>query len=87
MITKGFKCDVCGVERKEANHWFVFWFDKIKNTVEIAAWGENANYQGFQHVCGQEHLNVLVSRWIEDNRPVKENNPPKEEWHPAPPMP
>lgn len=67
-----YKCDVCGVERKEANHWFLLWIDGhgiIADGFLIKTWNKNeANRDDVRHVCGQEHLNVLISRWIEEEQ-------------------
>ena len=68
-----YKCDVCGVERKEANHWFLFGYKH--GDLTIGDWDfEEAEHLGIKHVCGQEHLNVLISRWIEEGqkRPTTE---------------
>lgn len=69
MMVKGFKCDVCNVERKDVNHWFLVWVGGhgiIDGGLLVKRWEvTDAFHPEVQHVCGQEHLNVLVSRWIE----------------------
>jgi hypothetical protein len=63
------KCDVCGTERAEANHWFLVWVQSVDHPPVpefcVREWDdERADAPEVLHVCGQEHVAVLQSRWF-----------------------
>jgi hypothetical protein len=63
------KCDVCQAERTPTNHWFLVWIQSIDERPVpefcVRMWDEDkADAPGVLHVCGQEHVTVLQSRWF-----------------------
>lgn len=70
-----FTCDVCGVERKDANHWFVLSFRndghvegvEVGISVLIYYWTDKtAKLPNVRHACGQQcvlkHINEFLSK-------------------------
>lgn len=67
MRKETYTCDVCGIERGPANHWFVvvladspewhIWFHKW-TPLAVRKWG-NA-----KHLCGQECAHKLLSSYL-----------------------
>lgn len=61
-----FKCDVCGKQKGEANHWF------LANTpvspqpvIRICGWNIDAAYMPeFVHLCGEECVQKKVSEFL-----------------------
>lgn len=49
-----FTCDVCGVHKKEQNHWFRVWKNEY-GTVCIASWPGHQFMNPCFHCCGEEH--------------------------------
>lgn len=65
-ITKRLPCLVCGFDSFSRDGWFLVaeneWLDRLR----IFAWHPSlASEDGFQSVCGREHLNVLIGYWLE----------------------
>ena len=56
------ECDVCGVEKKQVNHW---WKAKeMADHIRVAK-AETPLVQPYKDVCGQSCLHRLVDRWME----------------------
>lgn len=63
------KCDVCGAQKKEVNHWFVVWIVPNINVFQCCsaetyiekypAWYIHTD------VCGRECASKLFSRFLE----------------------
>jgi len=65
-ITKRLPCSVCGFDSFSRDGWFLVtenrWFDRLR----IFVWHPSlAPENGFQSVCGRQHLNVLIGYWLE----------------------
>ena len=61
MIRQTVTCDVCGVHKFEANHWFMAF--EQKGTLKISAWGGlNSMRPSMKHLCGQK----CVHRFVDD---------------------
>lgn len=61
MIRQTVTCDVCGVHKFEANHWFMAF--EQKGTLRIGAWGRlNSVRPSMKHLCGQK----CVHRFVDD---------------------
>ena len=64
------KCDICGVERKATNHWFVTSFSKsdvlgVAICIKIYAYSLRRAIQSDMTVlCGQAHLSQWVNKQI-----------------------
>ncbi len=68
-----FHCDVCGVERKESNHWFLVFLHEASGhgspAVSIQPWDfRDACMQGTQHACGHPHACVLAERRFDERQ-------------------
>jgi hypothetical protein len=65
------QCDVCGIERKEANHWFVAIVPRGEDSgVPGIAFGplgvdvsDNPNL-GIEHICSQACAHKRLSQWF-----------------------
>jgi len=65
-ITRRLPCSVCGFDSFSRDGWFLVaenrWLDRLR----IFAWHPSlASENGFQSVCGRQHLNVLIGYWLE----------------------
>jgi hypothetical protein len=60
VIQQSFTCDICGVSKKEANHWFLAFEDK--GTLKLSAWTMLSRKRRMKHLCGQG----CVHRFIDD---------------------
>jgi hypothetical protein len=67
-----YKCDYCGVERKEANHWFVgivlVCADPAINRpmLKLYFWPEYADQIGAKHLCGQACVHKFVDEYLSE---------------------
>lgn len=71
MRKETYNCDICGVERREANHWF-FARSPGPGTLTVLTWeaawalGTSAmGAEGMLHLCGTECLQRYLGRWID----------------------
>ena len=55
---------MCGVTRKEANHWLMF--DTTSKTALIAHWDEVTAEQMEYHLCGSGCLQKALSRKLSE---------------------
>jgi len=60
MIREHVTCDICGIEKKEANHWFTACEDK--GTLKLSAGVLNRKRSSVKHLCGQG----CVHRFLDD---------------------
>jgi hypothetical protein len=75
---RAYKCDICGREKGDVNHWFVvrvgeafhvykwdFWFE---NNLEPLGGkegvGDTSSWVTVKHVCGQDCLMRLQQGWL-----------------------
>jgi hypothetical protein len=81
IMPQPYICDVCQKRRdSDVNHWFVLrvayaqsgqsqgteLLDIPAPYLEIRSWERNAaESEGAAHACGQEHLQVLIARWLD----------------------
>jgi endogenous inhibitor of DNA gyrase (YacG/DUF329 family) len=61
-----FKCDQCGKQKQETNHWFVITpgltaalILRTWNTADITA-------HGVRHLCGQQCVVAELNQWMND---------------------
>jgi len=68
MRTTGFKCNVCGIEKKETNHWFVITVSSSHGPMLIIeTWCTEAldrTNSDVRHICGEACVNKTVSEWL-----------------------
>ena len=66
-IHQVFKCNECGAERKEANHWFIVTI--FSNQICIYKWEKAPELIvesiDAQHLCGRACLSSTLNRWTE----------------------
>ena len=61
MIRETVTCDICGVHKFEANHWFMV--VENKGSLKISPWGvPNSMRPQMKHLCGQK----CVHRFVDD---------------------
>lgn len=69
-VRRGYSCDICGVDRKEANHWFVATKDAVCLSIESwdAAEIENRlDEEDAIHLCGQVCAHKLLDRFLAES--------------------
>ena len=72
------KCDICGVERKATNHWFVASFSKSSIVqgaacIRIYAYSlDRAIQPNAAVLCGQDHLSQWTSKQVPLLFPARE---------------
>lgn len=59
-------CDICGVIKREANHWYRVWKYEDGDIV-IATWPQQVGLPHF-HACGEDHALKLASRLLNSSR-------------------
>ena len=65
-ITRRLPCSVCGFDSFSRDGWFLVAEDRWLDRLRIFAWHPSlASENGFQSVCGRQHLNVLIGYWLE----------------------
>ena len=63
MIRRAISCDICGMEKKQTNHWFVA-YDQ-GGELRVSGWdSRNRLRQGSKHLCGQTCLHKLVDNFM-----------------------
>lgn len=77
MRTSTFRCDVCGKEREESNHWFLAseggQRELLVCGLTFLRWSDRgATLQGMLHLCGQRCAQRAQGRWMEAQRRVEE---------------
>ena len=87
-----YECNICGAERKEANHWFVA-MEIDGEGISIRPWkySPHVDDEEAKHLCGQACVHSFVDRHIGGpNMPVIPAPPseefPQEFGEPLPPI-
>jgi hypothetical protein len=63
MIGTIYRCEICGEESDNPQHWVVVHCNDAQLTV--FKWTkEAADSRGARHYCGEAHAQVYVSRWL-----------------------
>ena len=63
-----YNCDICGAQRKEANHWFAAVISTVG--VSIITWASadqegKLNYNYARYLCGQECTHKLLDQFLQ----------------------
>ena len=73
MHINGYACDICGIEKKESNHWLLAHI--YPTDISFTDWQVETN-EGFvkftKHLCGIGCANKLLSQTVESWSAVKE---------------
>jgi hypothetical protein len=62
-----YRCDVCEVQKRETNHWFVV-STEAPGYFAVRTWenaGSMVKSPSASHVCGLECATKLLARWAE----------------------
>jgi hypothetical protein len=63
VIRQAISCDICGMEKKQTNHWFVA-YDQ-GGELRVSGWSSrNRLRPGAKHLCGQTCLHKLVDDFM-----------------------
>ena len=63
MIRQTITCDICGVHKIEANHWFTA--IEHKGTLRLSAWGVlNSVRPDMKHLCGEKCVHRLLDEFL-----------------------
>ena len=63
MIRQAISCDICGMEKKQTNHWFVAC--EQGGELRVSGWNSrNRLRPGSKHLCGQTCLHKLVDDFM-----------------------
>ena len=66
LVPMQYKCDGCGAERKETNHWYTAYktsktFGTVLSTWEEAKAGAILDFPGVRHLCGRNCVVKYIS--------------------------
>lgn len=65
------RCDVCGMEKGDANDWFALAASSGFIVTPFASVRSERFLQLSEHICGQECLHKRLNQWLENfNRPA-----------------
>lgn len=63
VIRQSIFCDVCGAQRREANHWFIAYEEA--GELRISSWALSRLLSaGTKHVCGERCTHKLMSEFL-----------------------
>jgi hypothetical protein len=63
VIRQAISCDICGMEKKQTNHWFVAY--EQGGELRVSGWNSrNRLRPGSKHLCGQTCLHKLVDDFM-----------------------
>ena len=63
MIRQSIRCDMCGVQKREANHWFIAYEDS--GELRVGGWSAQQLFRpGRIHLCGENCLHKLLSEFL-----------------------
>lgn len=71
-IKRIYACSCCGVERKDANHWFVLVETHAGFHLQTWDWAvaeHRLDEDGTEHVCGQACAHKLLDRFMAGAKP------------------
>lgn len=66
MKFSGIKCDMCGAEKKVANHWFVAFVEMAPPALSFHQWNASASERAIHlwgQSCAQKKLNEFLAKW------------------------
>jgi hypothetical protein len=66
MIYENLRCDICGIDKKETNHWFVAFEDK--GALKLSAWvAVKQKRKVMKHLCGHRCVHRLIDVFLAGN--------------------
>lgn len=72
-VVTTFRCDNCGVLKKEVNHWFMLSITNGTDSVTVYKWDKDADSLD-AHVCGVDCAVRLVARWMTTGKLLEGGN-------------
>lgn len=76
-------CDVCGVDKKDVNHWWSVWIADASFHSRPGVTKEGSRHVQIKQVCGVEHALTLFNRFLNHGTLEMEAVKPPE---PIPPL-
>lgn len=69
MKVSTYKCDYCGRQRGESNHWLL----RLKSAGEFCLynWRDEHADDGFEHICSAECATKALSIWLSPLKPAE----------------
>ena len=68
MIKQSISCDMCGVQKREANHWFLA--NQESGELHVSQWtSKNLFSPGTKHLCGENCLHKFLSEFLAHSLP------------------
>lgn len=64
MKVETYKCDVCGKQKGDVNHWWLVWMTPFAFTVR--PWGDDQVERTSIHLCGNECVQRKVSEFLSE---------------------
>lgn len=69
MIKQSISCDMCGVQKREANHWFLA--NQESGELHVSQWtSKNLLCPGTKHLCGENCLHKFLSEFLAHSLPA-----------------
>jgi hypothetical protein len=63
MIRHTISCDLCGAQKREANHWFIAYQES--GELHVSNWASPHLFRpGTKHLCGENCLHKLLSTFL-----------------------
>lgn len=63
-------CDICGILKKETNHWYMLWATDLE--FKLTRWKDQL--EPFEaeplHLCGRQCVDAAKERWVE-GKPIR----------------
>jgi hypothetical protein len=66
MLIKMIKCDICGMEKKEANHWYVA--SQNDGTFQVSNEFDRHYEEDSMHLCGRQCVIAAVNKYLEGEK-------------------
>jgi endogenous inhibitor of DNA gyrase (YacG/DUF329 family) len=61
-----FKCDQCGKQKQETNHWYAIDWSGVNRTVY--RWSDAPSLVTLKHLCGQACVVAELNSWMNEER-------------------
>lgn len=65
------KCDYCGAEKKETNHWFIVYQELSRLIIETSEWDTDINKKKLD-ACGHQCVQTAVEEFLNQPKLNKE---------------
>jgi len=63
VIQQAISCDVCGAQKRQANHWFIAY--KHAGELRVSSWNSlHLMCPGTKHLCGETCVHKLIGEFL-----------------------